>query len=481
MAVLIVVGAGLIGGVVAVHHALPTARSGGGPGPIGVSPGDWAEPNFDAQNTSDNIYEHTLNPQNVANLHQLWHVYTLASSAYGSSFIVAGGRAYWLNNRAPVAVDTQTGQMLWPARTGALGCSTPAIADGHIFVGGNGGPVTLDAQSGALIGQLPFNQSVGGFCPSLIAANGVVYGTAVANEVFAVDGKTNKLLWERPLPDVTSTPAFANGIVYVSGYRTIYAIDASSGKLLWQTQSIGTGNTMLQPSSEYDQGFFTPVIGPHFVYATTGKLILAFPLQCSTPCEPAWTVTDSNGFRSGPSFANGVVYAIAGFNIDLNGPLYAIDGETGQVLWTADTTPSIVPPVIANGVLYQTDFFGNILAFATSGCASKKCKPLWSTSIWDNGDDGTYTVRVVCSCWEYTQSVNAHNGQINAISWAPDSKTFATASDDGTVQTWSALQAQHQQTYTNPSHRAVSCVAWSPDGKYLLFEDDASNVTILRV
>ena len=34
----------------------------------------------------------------------------------------------------------------------------------------------------------------------------------------------------------------------------------------------------------------------------------------------------------------------------------------------------------------------------------------------------------------------AHNGQINAISWAPDNKTFATASDDGTIQTWKIIQ-----------------------------------------
>jgi serine/threonine protein kinase/outer membrane protein assembly factor BamB len=406
LAVLIVLGAGLIGVVAALHHTLPTVRSGGVQGPIGTSPGDWAEPNFDTQNTNDNIYEHTLNPQNVARLHQLWHVYTLTGSAYGSSFVLAGGRAYWLNNRAPVAVDTQTGQMLWPTQSGVLGCSTPAVADGHIYVGG-GGLVTLDAHTGALIGQLPFNQDMGGFCPSSIAANGVVYGTAVANEVYAVDGKTNTLLWRRPLTDVTSTPAFADGVVYVSGFQHLYAIDASTGNLLWQTQSIGTGNTLLQPGSDYDPGFFTPVIGSHFVYATTGKQILAFPLQCSTPCSPAWAVTDGDGFRSGPSFANGVVYAVTGFNIDINGPLYAINGETGQVLWTADTTPAIVPPVLANGVLYQTDFFGNILAFAANGCDAKKCKPVWSTSIWDNGNDGTYSVRVVDGHL-YALTVNGH-------------------------------------------------------------------------
>jgi serine/threonine protein kinase len=94
-----------------------------------------------------------------------------------------------------------------------------------------------------------------------------------------------------------------------------------------------------------------------------------------------------------------------------------------------------------------------------------------------------------CSCWTYTTSLHAHNGQINAISWAPDNKTFATAGDDGTIQSWKTIQTgqtgstinegiQHQQTYTRSNHRNVLSVAWSPDGKYLLFEDDAGTVNI---
>jgi serine/threonine protein kinase len=94
-----------------------------------------------------------------------------------------------------------------------------------------------------------------------------------------------------------------------------------------------------------------------------------------------------------------------------------------------------------------------------------------------------------CSCWTYTTSLHAYNGQINAISWAPDNKTFATASDDGTIQSWKTIQTgqtgstidegiQHQQTYTRSNHRNVLSVAWSPDGKYLLFEDDAGTVNI---
>ncbi len=408
LALLIVLGSALIGAMAALHRTPPTVWSGGRQGSIGASPGNWAEPNFDTQNTNDNIYEHTLSPHNVASLHQLWHVYTLSGSSYGSSFAIAAGIAYWTNNRTPVAVNTRTGQMLWPRLPTVSACSTPAVAGGHIYLEDESGSLTiLDAHTGTLIGQLPFNQSMGGFCAAPIAANGVVYGTSVTNEVYAVDGKTNKLLWQSPLADVTSTPAFADGVVYVSGFRHLYALDASTGKLLWQTQSIGTGNTMLKPGSAYDPGFFPPVIGSQFAYVTTGKQILAFPLQCSTPCAPAWSITDSDGFRSGPSFANGVVYAVTGFNTDVNGPLYAVDGKTGQVLWTADTTPSILPPVLANGVLYQTDFFGNIMAFAANGCGAKKCKPAWSTSIWDNGDDGTYSVRVVDGRL-YALTVNGH-------------------------------------------------------------------------
>lgn len=86
-----------------------------------------------------------------------------------------------------------------------------------------------------------------------------------------------------------------------------------------------------------------------------------------------------------------------------------------------------------------------------------------------------------CSCWNYETGFHGHQGQVNAITWSPYNTTFATASNDGTIQTWNATDGSHIQTYTNPDKAKVSAVAWSADGKSLLSGDETGSILLWRV
>src|SRR5579859_1141367 len=97
---------------------------------------------------------------------------------------------------------------------------------------------------------------------------------------------------------------------------------------------------------------------------------------------------------------------------------------------------------------------------------------------------------VSCSCFLQMSEFQAHTQQINAISWASSGLKFATASNDGTVQTWNvALENQtnawtdvrthHFQTFT--ASAPVQTVAWSPDGQQLLYGDSGGNVGFWQV
>ena len=59
-----------------------------------------------------------------------------------------------------------------------------------------------------------------------------------------------------------------------------------------------------------------------------------------------------------------------------------------------------------------------------------------------------------------------HTGAVRAIAYAPDGKSFATASADNTIKIWSA--AQNSEIRTLSGHRGdVFSVAYSPDGEYI--------------
>jgi outer membrane protein assembly factor BamB len=70
-----------------------------------------------------------------------------------------------------------------------------------------------------------------------------------------------------------------------------------------------------------------------------------------------WSSTGSNNYSSGPSLANGVVYA------ECNGTC-ALDASTGTLLWDSNfgggTTSE---PVVANGTLYAVCGYNNLCAY----------------------------------------------------------------------------------------------------------------------
>ena len=84
---------------------------------------------------------------------------------------------------------------------------------------------------------LKWSYTTGGDVASSPAvANGVVYvGSDDDNNVYALNASTGAKLWSYTTGgEVDSSPAVANGVVYVGSYDgNVYALNASTGALLW--------------------------------------------------------------------------------------------------------------------------------------------------------------------------------------------------------------------------------------------------------
>jgi outer membrane protein assembly factor BamB len=98
-------------------------------------------------------------------------------------------------------------------------------------------------------------------------ANGVVYIGTFEN-VYALNASTGAKLWSYASGDVESSPAVANGVVYVaSAGGILYALNAKTGAKLW---SYTTGNNL----------FSSPAVANGVVYVGwLGKKVYAFGLK----------------------------------------------------------------------------------------------------------------------------------------------------------------------------------------------------------
>ena len=83
-------------------------------------------------------------------------------------------------------------------------------------------------------------------------ANGVVYVGSDDNNVYALNASTGALLWSYTTGStVVSSPAVANGVVYVgSSDDNVYALNASTGALLW-SYTTGDGCGFLARRGEW--------------------------------------------------------------------------------------------------------------------------------------------------------------------------------------------------------------------------------------
>jgi outer membrane protein assembly factor BamB len=224
--------------------------------------------------------------------------------------------------------------------------SSPAVANGKLYVGSSdnrlyafdaagitncsGSPKTCVALWTGLTGSFIFS--------SPAVANGVVYVGSTDGKLYAFGAggttgcsggvtKTCNPLWTGATGNfVYSSPAVANGVVYIGSYdRKLYAFDAAG------------------------------------VTGCSGV-----PLTC----DPMWTgITGAAIYRSSPAVANGVVYVAS-----LDGKVNAFDAtgtngcsgvpESCTPLWSAATHNTVYSsPTVNNGTVYIGSLDGNLWAF----------------------------------------------------------------------------------------------------------------------
>ena len=76
---------------------------------------------------------------------------------------------------------------------------------------------------------------------------------------------------------------------------------------------------------------------------------------------------------------------------------------------------------------------------------------------------------------------NQRSGSVNCVAWSPDSKRIVSASNDGTVQIWNAVDGKHVFLYQGHSDvvdSSINSVSWSTNGSCIASASDDKTIQV---
>lgn len=266
------------------------------------------------------------------------------------------------------ALDETNGAVIWgPVLIpGNYWWSAAAYDHGKVFVVNENGVLrSFDAATGvAGWSRQLFGPAVVDAPPT--AVNGIVYvgGASVGGTLYAVDESSGALLWKALLDaEDQSSPTVSQDGVFISYSCDAYKFDPLVGTQLWYYNSPCTGvggetsvfaggslfvpfrganvppNAIVAAETGEQVGTFsstaTPVISGQSAYYLQSGTLSAVDL---TTQSTRWTFAGDGGLQEAPIVIDSVVVIASA-----TGMVYALNADTGAVLWSGHAAAASVP------------------------------------------------------------------------------------------------------------------------------------------
>lgn len=296
-----------------------------------------------------------------------------------SSPAVADGIVYiGSTDRFLYALDESDGREKWRFKTGARVASSPAVANGLVFFGSyDGNFYAVDAATGTekwrfatagerrfaaphIHGTLPKTEIMPDpfdfYLSSPAIADGTVYFGSGDGNVYALGVATGAPKWKFATGNVVhASPAIADGLLYVGSWdHYFYALDAASGRVAWKFET-GTDNDIHNQEGIQSSA----VVSDGIVYFGCRDSNL-YALDAKTG-KKLWAYNNKGSWVIGsPAVADGTVY----WSTADGGLFHASDARTGNDRFTVDFRhwPMFSSPVIVGNEVYFGSHTGRLYA-----------------------------------------------------------------------------------------------------------------------
>ncbi|MFJ2883096.1 PQQ-binding-like beta-propeller repeat protein [Streptomyces sp. NPDC086796] len=275
-------------------------------------------------------YGTVLHAIDAATGENAWEPVDLGGSYWWSALAYGGGRLYAQNNDGVLtAFDPATGAKVWTVTLPGQYSFTspPTFAAGVVYTGGagSGGTVyAVDASSGAVLWTQPVEN--GDNSSPAVTADGV-YVSYACERTYAFAPKSGEPVWRHRTECSGGggrTPVVADGGVWVrdDAGMTPSVLDTADGQLRGTYEADGWSPA---PAFDGRQGYFVD----------EGVL----RERHSRTLETRWTFEGDGRISTAPIVVNGYVYVGS-----QSGRLWALNGATGQSVWSTDVGAPIEEP-----------------------------------------------------------------------------------------------------------------------------------------
>ncbi|WP_094228423.1 outer membrane protein assembly factor BamB family protein [Methanolobus psychrotolerans] len=369
-------------------------------------------------------------------------------------------------NTSSTAPDNNN--ILWSSPAiSAIASSSPVIAEDMVFVNCVDGEVSslkaLDIDTGNVLWSEEVDAQQWGSWASPVYDDGKVF-VSMGTNITCFDASTHAVLWDKMPSSQAScdgSPTVADGKVFVNDWQGAhyYSYDETTGALLGSFEVFKSGpqGPRAQGTPAYYDGklYLTSVSYQYYNESDVLREGYLYCVDADDLSHEYWRCDFENGLWGSAAVADGIVYvATYDFYDGEGGDIYALNAETGAIIWGKDDAIKVTDGTIstAYGNVYVAGGYQAGQVYCFDGATGDL---VWETEAglkigaWTNSvavaDGKVFAGREVASGtgmrfgFEYLFAMDAYTGELlwkgsegGASPAVADGKVF-TIDDDGKV------------------------------------------------